>query len=1301
EQAWLETAQTFIQETLCPPDKEPNIQLSQLVIDCVKTVWSSQGRNQGFTLPLSYRWNSSKEGHLELWDAPVPVFPFSISPGPLTPIPVLYPEVASRLLRHSKHRVVQSNLAGKLVRLSALVKSQQKAYFVLSLGGSSPAVSHVSIVVQVPAQLVWHRALWPGRSYVLTELRVFKVRGFHHRVWTTSTSSSLLPLKPECVRELELEPELEGSLETDPKPLPMPSTSQDRNEQKGLIRNSKLLSYTGTVTGVFNEPAGLYELDRQLGLCLAYQQVRGLRRVMRPGVCLELQDVHLLQSVGGGTSRPVLAPCLRGAVLLRGFSRQKPGTQLSHQAHGASLFEQLVWEHQLGLPLYLWVTKALEELTCKLCPHVLRHRQFLQHSSPGSPNLGLQLLAPTLDGLAPPGSTFRNAHSCLVRAERFQLVIERDVRSNFPSWKELSMAGFIQKQQARVYVQFLLADALILPVPRSFFHSASFSTPQTEPPCPEGPQIAQSRLFLLFHKEALMKRNLCAPPGVSPEELKPTLSFHVSGSWLGGTQRKDDTGWGPPEPQGDKDKDEKVFLIFLGPSVRWFEFLHPGRVYRLVAPGPQMSKVFENDDSSCISQRPLELAGCVSCLTVQYQWTLELESSLDTPVVPGVNKALPESSLTNLFSGESHNVYCCFRPSTYVQVLSFPPEAIVSIPLPHIYLAELLQGSQAPFQATASCHIVSVFALELLWVCTHCTSICPQGRCIHRDPTCLTQTSVSQASIRMAQKENAFPWPYGRQTTPSGLNILPQRVLRKEPTTPSALVLMSRSNTQPLAAPGQKVVENSNGTPNFMRTFTIDDFEIGRPLGKGKFGNVYLAREKKSRFIVALKVLFKSQIEKEGVEHQLRREIEIQAHLQYGLPSEPLYALTPIPCSTPLGCCLHRCGQHPNILRLYNYFYDRKRIYLILEYAPRGELYKELQKSRTFDEQRTATIMEELADALMYCHGKKVIHRDIKPENLLLGLQGELKIADFGWSVHAPSLRRKTMCGTLDYLPPEMIEGRTHNEKVDLWCIGVLCYELLVGNPPFESASHNETYRRIVKVDLKFPPSVPTGAQDLISKLLKHNPSERLALAQPPSGQPQPGWAERGVRRRWVCRRRRVRHRRRADTRPSGTGGGRRATISSPLELEGTVSRHGDLTHFVANNLQLKIRLSGVPPPPSSAPARPCPVPTPTPAIPPIDPDVLRDLERLSRELGGRVDRLLRGLGGAVQELTALSVGCIQTYRDAVDSLGEAVDMSIKGMYTLLARCEELERALQPVQGLARQVRDIRRTLEVLEALCK
>ncbi|XP_016286291.1 aurora kinase B isoform X1 [Monodelphis domestica] len=328
---------------------------------------------------------------------------------------------------------------------------------------------------------------------------------------------------------------------------------------------------------------------------------------------------------------------------------------------------------------------------------------------------------------------------------------------------------------------------------------------------------------------------------------------------------------------------------------------------------------------------------------------------------------------------------------------------------------------------------------------------------------------------KMSEKENVHLGSYSTSLPQSSLNTLPLNIFRKEIATPSATLLMHRSRgllelsgAQPAALPGRIGLDNSNVKSNqTVRHLKIEDFEIGRPLGKGKFGNVYLAREKNSQFIVALKVLFKSQMEKEGVEHQLRREIEIQSHL-----------------------------RHPNILRLYNYFHDRRRVYLILEYAPRGELYKELQKSHTFDQLRTATIMEELADALIYCHKKKVIHRDIKPENLLMGLRGELKIADFGWSVHAPSLRRKTMCGTLDYLPPEMIEGRTHDEKVDLWCIGVLCYELLVGNPPFESSSHSETYRRITKVDLKFPSSMPSGAQDLISKLLRHNPSERLPLTQ-------------------------------------------------------------------------------------------------------------------------------------------------------------------------------------------------------------
>ncbi|NXU55025.1 AURKA kinase, partial [Turnix velox] len=280
-----------------------------------------------------------------------------------------------------------------------------------------------------------------------------------------------------------------------------------------------------------------------------------------------------------------------------------------------------------------------------------------------------------------------------------------------------------------------------------------------------------------------------------------------------------------------------------------------------------------------------------------------------------------------------------------------------------------------------------------------------------------------------------------------------------------AAVVAKKSEAESTSKQKNEETAKKKNEETKKRQWCLDDFEIGRPLGKGKFGNVYLAREKKSKFILALKVLFKTQLEEAGVEHQLRREVEIQSHL-----------------------------RHPNILRLYGYFHDVTRVYLMLEHAPRGEVYKELQKLKKFDEQRTATYVTELADALSYCHSKSVIHRDIKPENLLLGSNGELKIADFGWSVHAPSSRRTTLCGTLDYLPPEMIEGRTHDEKVDIWSLGVLCYEFLVGKPPFEAETYQETYRAISRVEFKFPPFVSEGARDLISKLLKHNPFHRLPL---------------------------------------------------------------------------------------------------------------------------------------------------------------------------------------------------------------
>lgn len=128
--------------------------------------------------------------------------------------------------------------------------------------------------------------------------------------------------------------------------------------------------------------------------------------------------------------------------------------------------------------------------------------------------------------------------------------------------------------------------------------------------------------------------------------------------------------------------------------------------------------------------------------------------------------------------------------------------------------------------------------------------------------------------------------------------------------------------------------------------------------------------------------------------------------------------------------------------------------------------------------------MYKIGTALKYCHSKKVIHRDIKPENLLIGAKNELKIADFGWSVHAPSSRRTTMCGTLDYLAPEMLDNQKYDEKVDLWCLGVLCYEFLVGKPPFEANSVAATYTLIRTVAVVYPPYISSGARDFISRVI-------------------------------------------------------------------------------------------------------------------------------------------------------------------------------------------------------------------------
>lgn len=314
----------------------------------------------------------------------------------------------------------------------------------------------------------------------------------------------------------------------------------------------------------------------------------------------------------------------------------------------------------------------------------------------------------------------------------------------------------------------------------------------------------------------------------------------------------------------------------------------------------------------------------------------------------------------------------------------------------------------------------------------------------------------SQTEAKTARPSNLVKRPIL-----SSINTNEKKPLAQAEATPDKDKKITTVSTKPVAdAPVKhKTVTalSQTSVPKPLQSLHLGMFEIGKPLGKGKFGRVYLARDRVHGFICALKVLHKNELQEVGIEKQARREIEIQNNL-----------------------------RHPNVLKMYGYFHDSKRIFLVLEFAGQGELYRHLQKAGRFSETKSAEYIAQMAAALQYLHRKNIIHRDIKPENILLGIHGEIKLSDFGWSVHSPSKRRQTYCGTPDYLPPEMVtskgRGASYDEKVDLWSLGVLAYEFLVGQAPFEDVPMM-TMKRIARADMKVPSFVSPEAKDLIQKV--------------------------------------------------------------------------------------------------------------------------------------------------------------------------------------------------------------------------
>ncbi|XP_042726983.1 cGMP-dependent protein kinase 2 isoform X3 [Lagopus leucura] len=185
----------------------------------------------------------------------------------------------------------------------------------------------------------------------------------------------------------------------------------------------------------------------------------------------------------------------------------------------------------------------------------------------------------------------------------------------------------------------------------------------------------------------------------------------------------------------------------------------------------------------------------------------------------------------------------------------------------------------------------------------------------------------------------------------------------------------------------------------------------------------------------------------------------------------------------------------PFIVKLYRTFKDNKYVYMLLEACLGGELWSLLRDRGSFDEPTTKFCVGCVTEALDYLHHIEIVYRDLKPENLILDAEGYIKLVDFGFAKKIGSGQKTwTFCGTPEYVAPEVILSKGHDFSVDFWSLGILVYELLTGSPPFSGADQMTTYNLILKgiEKLDFPRTITRRPEDLIRRLCRQNPTERL-----------------------------------------------------------------------------------------------------------------------------------------------------------------------------------------------------------------
>ncbi|KAI9812768.1 MAG: serine/threonine protein kinase, AGC [Pycnora praestabilis] len=250
----------------------------------------------------------------------------------------------------------------------------------------------------------------------------------------------------------------------------------------------------------------------------------------------------------------------------------------------------------------------------------------------------------------------------------------------------------------------------------------------------------------------------------------------------------------------------------------------------------------------------------------------------------------------------------------------------------------------------------------------------------------------------------------------------------------------------------------------------INDFELIKTLGTGTFARVWLARLANPGHgdqdkVFALKILRKVDIIRlKQVEH-VRNERNVLAAV----------------------------AGHPFITTMITSFSDEESLYMLLEYCPGGEVFTYLRRARRFDEPTACFYAAEIVLILEFLHEREgVAYRDLKPENILIDGEGHLKLVDFGFAKRVGNMETYTLCGTPEYLAPEVIQSKGHSTAVDWWAFGILVYEFLVGQPPFWDQNPMKIYEMIVGGKVRYPSGMSSEAKDLISGLCTVDRTKRL-----------------------------------------------------------------------------------------------------------------------------------------------------------------------------------------------------------------